>query len=178
MSVLPAAPFLVDFDAKSFDPVDVEEPPVFPAASGLEVQWADRVEEAYARGLEEGRRLAEAEAAAQLEEQKAEFEQHLAAAREVWCGEQGPQLAEQMAAAVRGAEDHITQSVPATMVLLLFMWMSCGYGNGLGFWKYITSEPIVKTQTLSRAPASAPTVTKSAAPKTPGDWIRDALGAR
>ena len=90
MSVVPAAPFLVDFGSPELASEIAEELALEASATGAEIDWAERVEEAYARGLEEGKRSAEAETVVLLEEQKAALEQSLAAAREAWCTEQGP----------------------------------------------------------------------------------------
>ena len=111
MSVVPAAPFLVDFGSPELVSEIAEEIPHEASAAGAEIDWAERVEEAYARGLEEGKRSAEAETVILLEEQKAALDQSLAAAREAWCTEQGPRLAEQIGIAVRGLEDRIAGSV-------------------------------------------------------------------
>ena len=71
MSVVPAAPFLVDFASTDLASEVAEEIPQQASAAGGEADWAERVEEAYARGIEEGKRSAEAETVALLEEQKA-----------------------------------------------------------------------------------------------------------
>ena len=110
MSVVPAAPFLVDFGSPELASEIAEELPLEASAAGAEIDWAERVEEAYARGLDEGKRSAEAETVVLLEEQRAALEQSLAAAREAWCTEQGPRLAEQVGAAIRGMEDRIAES--------------------------------------------------------------------
>jgi hypothetical protein len=110
VSVLPAAPFLVDFASTDLASEIAEEMPQQALAAGGEIDWAERVEEAYARGIEEGKRSAEAETIALLEEQKAALDQSLAAAREAWCNEQGPQVAEQIETAIRDMEDRIADS--------------------------------------------------------------------
>jgi flagellar biosynthesis/type III secretory pathway protein FliH len=106
----PAAPFLVDFASTDLASEIAEEMPQQALAAGGEIDWAERVEEAYARGIEEGKRSAEAETIALLEEQKAALDQSLAAAREAWCNEQGPQVAEQIETAIRDMEDRIADS--------------------------------------------------------------------
>ena len=110
MSVVPAAPFLVDFASTDLASEVAEEMPHQALAAGGEIDWAERVEEAYARGIEEGKRSAEAETIALLEEQKAALDQSLAAAREAWCNENGPQVAEQIGTAIRDMEDRIADS--------------------------------------------------------------------
>lgn len=110
MSVVPAAPFLVDFASTDLASEVAEEMPQQASAAGDEADWAERVEEAYARGIDEGKRSAEAETVVLLEEQKAALDQSLAAAREAWCNEQGPRLAEQIGTAIRDMEDRIADS--------------------------------------------------------------------
>jgi hypothetical protein len=108
--VVPAAPFLVDFASTDLTSEVAEEIPQQASAAAGEVDWAERVEEAYARGIEEGKRAAEAETVVLLEEQKAASDQSLAAAREAWCNEQGPRLAEQIGTAIRDMEERIAES--------------------------------------------------------------------
>jgi hypothetical protein len=110
VSVVPAAPFLVDFSSPELASEVAEEILVEPSAAGAEIDWAERVEEAYTRGIEEGKRSAEAETVVLLEEQKAALDQSLAAAREAWCTEQGPRLAEQIGTAIRDMEGRIAES--------------------------------------------------------------------
>jgi hypothetical protein len=45
-----------------------------------------------------------------LEGQKAALEQSLASAREAWCNEEGPRLADQIVTAIRDLEDRIAES--------------------------------------------------------------------
>lgn len=111
MSVVPAAPFLVDFGSPELASEVAEEMLLEASAAGAEIDWAERVEAAYTRGLEEGKRSAEAETVVLLDEQKAALDQNLAAAREAWCTEQGPRLAEQVGIAIRAMEDRIAGSV-------------------------------------------------------------------
>jgi hypothetical protein len=79
-------------------------------AAAAEADLAERVEDAYSRGIEEGKRAAEAETVVLLEQQKAALDQSLAAAREAWCNEQGPRIAEQIGTAIRDMEDRIADS--------------------------------------------------------------------
>jgi len=108
--VLPAAPFLIDFGLKEVRPEPAEQMPLALSPVGEDPGWAERVEEAYARGLEEGRASAQSEVDARLEQQRVELEQGLAATREAWCAEQGPQIAEHIEAAMRQLQDRIAQS--------------------------------------------------------------------
>lgn len=109
MSMHPAAPFLVDFDAKDLSEI-VEEAPRDIATVNPELHWGHRVEEVYARGIEDGRKAAEGEAVTRLEELKAEMEQGLAAAREAWCAEEAPRIAGQITTAIGDMEDRVAQS--------------------------------------------------------------------
>ena len=70
----------------------------------------DPVDEAYVRGVEDGKAAVEAEIAARLEEQKATFERDLVASRESSCLEQGTRIAEQLQAAIGDMEGRITDS--------------------------------------------------------------------
>jgi hypothetical protein len=110
VSVVPAAPFLVDFGSPELASEVAEEMPLEASAAGAEIDWAERVEEAYTRGIDAGKRSAEAETVVLLEEQKAVLDQSLAAAREAWCTEQGPRLAEQVGIAIRDMEGRIAES--------------------------------------------------------------------
>jgi hypothetical protein len=76
-----------------------------------EQAWAEQVEEAYARGQDEGRKAAETEALALLEEQKAALEQALTAARSTWCEAEGPKLAEQLLTAIGDMHNSLAGSV-------------------------------------------------------------------
>ena len=111
MSGVPIANFLVDFGNKdlSLELAPATLTPVLPIVE--EVNWGDRLEEARARGFEEGRQAAEAEVETRLAEQKVEAEQYIAAARASWCAEAGPQLADQFTNAVREMEERITTAV-------------------------------------------------------------------
>lgn len=111
MSAVPAAQFLVDFGGNEPAAVvageDLSE--VVPVA--VDSSQNGEVEEAYTRGLEEGKTAAEEQLQAELDEQKAAFEQSVASLRDSWCHEQGAQLAEKMDMAVRDMEERITESV-------------------------------------------------------------------
>lgn len=109
MSVVPAAPFLTDFGIRPLVPEPEEEPRQALAVGG-EIDWTGQVEEAYARGIEEGRQAAAADTIARLDEQKAASEHSLAAARQAWCEDQGPQIAELITTAIRDMEDRLALS--------------------------------------------------------------------
>jgi hypothetical protein len=66
----------------------------------------DPVDEAYVRGVEDGKAAVEAEIVARLDEQKERFERDLAASRESSCLEQGARIAEQLQAAIGDMEGH------------------------------------------------------------------------
>ena len=69
-----------------------------------EADKQQQVDAAYQQGIEEGRAAAAAEAEQRLVQQRSEFEQNLAAAREAWCGEEGSRLADQIKAALSAAK--------------------------------------------------------------------------
>jgi hypothetical protein len=71
---------------------------------------ADPVDEAYVRGVEDGKAAVEAEFAARLEAQKETFERDLVATRESWGLEQGALIAEQIQTAIGDMEGRITDS--------------------------------------------------------------------
>lgn len=82
MSAVPIANFLVEFAS---EPPPVASPVLAPAEPISDaLDWEARLDEAYARGLVEGRQAIEATADARLEEQRASFAAELDAAREAW----------------------------------------------------------------------------------------------
>ncbi|MDH4983660.1 hypothetical protein [Hyphomicrobium sp. D-2] len=86
MSAIPIANFLVEFASEL--PQPVASPMLAPVMSVVdELDWEAKLDEAYARGLVEGRQAVEAMADARIEEQRAEFEASLSAARAGWCEE-------------------------------------------------------------------------------------------
>jgi hypothetical protein len=115
VSVIPVAAFLIDFDAKAVAPDVAEETSRFVFGGVGEIQAIDPVEEAYQRGLEEGRLASEAAAEARIEELKAAMEISLAATRQAWCDEQGPQIARHITMAIREMEDRVAQSVACVL---------------------------------------------------------------
>jgi hypothetical protein len=110
LSAVPAAPFLVDFGGNESAAVVAGEAPCEAASDTEDVSQNGQIEEAYSRGLEEGKAVAAAQLQAQLDEQKAAFEQSVATLRDTWCREQGERLAEQIDVAVRDMEERLTDS--------------------------------------------------------------------
>ena len=111
MSGVPVANFLVDFGSKDL-PLELAPDTLSPGLPIIEeVNWSGRIEDAHARGFEEGRQSAEADAEARFAEQKAAAEQDIAAARTAWCAEIGPQLTDQFGNAVREMEDRICDAI-------------------------------------------------------------------
>ncbi|MEI9899723.1 MAG: hypothetical protein WDN31_05765 [Hyphomicrobium sp.] len=110
MSVIPVARFLTDFGIKDTagEIADVLPPAVPALADSI---WEERIDEAYARGMEEGRGAAEAEATARLDEQKAASEHSVAAARQTWVEETGPHIAAQITTALASMQDRIAEAV-------------------------------------------------------------------
>jgi hypothetical protein len=115
VSVIPVAAFLIDFDAKAVTPDVAEETSQYVFGGVGDIQPIDPVEEAYARGLDEGRRASEIAAEARIEELKAAMDLSLAATRQAWCEEQGPQIAERITTAVRELEERVSQSVACVL---------------------------------------------------------------
>lgn len=110
MRMVPAALFLADFGNKEPAAGPAEVTTLEALAVGSDSGASEQIDAAHARGLEEGRTAAEAEALERLEEQKAAAEQTLAAAREQWCSEEGARIAEQVETAFRGMEDRIADA--------------------------------------------------------------------
>lgn len=110
MSVVPAALFLVDFGSNDTAAAIADETLRGAATAAADDGEAERLEEAYSRGVEEGNAAVQAQTGARLEEQKVAFEQSLAALRESWCREEGVRIAEQMKTAIRDMEERIAHS--------------------------------------------------------------------
>lgn len=107
MSAVSAARFLADFGADG----DARAP----RAGGAPVQndsaaAAAKVDEAFARGIDDGRAAAESEFEAKLEEQKAEFAAQLAAERLGWAAATGEELANRVLAAVQEFEGRVADT--------------------------------------------------------------------
>jgi hypothetical protein len=111
VSVVPAAFFLVDFGIKDLasGTVGAEVSTADPLAP--DAGAPDATADAYARGLEEGRQSAQAEAAAHLEAHQAAAEQTLTEARAAWCREEGARIAELIGIAVGDMELRIADAV-------------------------------------------------------------------
>jgi len=116
LSVVPVAHFLVDFSAAPLVEAVPEEPL---AAVTPEADWEERVADAYARGIEEGKRLAEADAIAELQIQKAAWEKSAAEAREAWCADTGAGISAQIAAAFGALEDQIATAAERVLMPLV-----------------------------------------------------------
>lgn len=107
----PVAQFLVDFGSKPAPEVVTDEllVPLVPSISEAEI--AERVDEAHARGIEDGRRAAEEEAGVRLEEQALATQHEIAAARASWIDETAPQIAAEIGSAIEAMEDRIAAAV-------------------------------------------------------------------
>lgn len=110
MSVIPVAHFLMDFGIKSLPAEVADDTPVQAQVPG-EAYWSERIEEAHARGVEEGRKAAEADALVRLEEQNTAMQQNIEAAREAWVQEAGPRLAALLNGAIAEMENRIAEAV-------------------------------------------------------------------
>ena len=105
MSAVPAARYLTDFgaDGQARAPL---------AGSSAQIRndsaaAAVKLDEAFARGVDDGRAAAESEFEAKLEEQKAEFAAQLAAERQEWAAATGEELANRLLAAVQEFEARV-----------------------------------------------------------------------
>jgi hypothetical protein len=105
MSAVPAARYLTDFgaggDARA-QHAGVSVKTDTPAAAKLD--------EAFARGVDDGRAAAEAEFEAKLEEQRAEFDAQLAAERQEWATSIGEELANRLLGAVKEFEGRVAET--------------------------------------------------------------------
>jgi hypothetical protein len=109
LSVVPAALFLMDFSGSErgeelLDELAGDEAVTLPEFA------TDPVDEAYVRGVEDGKAAVEADIVARLEEQKATFEQDLAASRQSWCLAEGARIARQLLTAMGDMEGRIAES--------------------------------------------------------------------
>ncbi|HXF55715.1 MAG TPA: hypothetical protein VNK52_16495 [Hyphomicrobiaceae bacterium] len=98
MTAIPAASYLVEFGSRSRagEPAD---------------DAAGRIEEAFARGMAEGKAAARREYEAELDRRNEAFAQKLASEREAWAAETAEKLAVQMAAGMRSIEESIANSL-------------------------------------------------------------------
>ena len=71
---------------------------------------AAKLDEAFARGVDDGRAAAEAEFEARLEEQRTEFDARLAAERQEWATSIGEELANRLLAAVKEFEGRVAET--------------------------------------------------------------------
>jgi hypothetical protein len=112
----PVAQFLVDFGSKPVPEALVDSLPL----TGISEQdLAERVEEAYIRGIEEGRRVAEEEAVLRLEEQKLATQQAIAAARAAWADEIGPHIGAQIGSAFETLHQQIAEAAERALMPFL-----------------------------------------------------------
>jgi hypothetical protein len=107
MSAVPAARFLAEFGAEA---VAAAPPGAEPDANRSACTPAE-LEEAFARGVEEGQAAARAECDVQLEEQRGQFAAELEAARQEWVTGACEQLAGSLLAAVSEFEVRIAETV-------------------------------------------------------------------
>jgi hypothetical protein len=107
MSAVPAARYLADFstDGDRRSPHAGGRP-----AEADSAMAAAKVDEAFARGIDDGRAAAESEFEAKLEEQRAEFAEQLATARQEWAAGAGEELANRLLAAVQEFEKRVAET--------------------------------------------------------------------
>jgi len=110
LNAVPAALFLMDFGGIQPGEELLDDALAGEEAAVVAAFTTDPVDEAYVRGVEDGKAAVEAEIVARLEEQKATFEQDLAASRESWCIEEGARIAEQLQTAIGDMEGRIADS--------------------------------------------------------------------
>jgi hypothetical protein len=108
MSAVPAARYLADFGADG----DVRAPRAGGSApvKNDSATAAAKIDEAFARGIDDGRAAAESEFEAKLEEQRAEFAAQLAAERQEWAAATGEELANRLVAAVQEFEGRVAET--------------------------------------------------------------------
>jgi hypothetical protein len=106
MSAVPAARYLTDFGAAG----DGRAPHAGSMQAKSESTAAAKLDEAFARGVDDGRAAAEAEFEARLEEQRTEFDARLAAERQEWATSIGEELASRLLAAVKEFEGRVAET--------------------------------------------------------------------
>ena len=107
MIAVPAARYLADFGADG----DARAPHAGGApVKNDSVAAAARIDEAFARGIDDGRAAAESEFETKLEEQRAEFAAQLAAERQEWAAGTGEELANRLLAAVQEFESRVAET--------------------------------------------------------------------
>lgn len=117
--MVPAALFLMDFSgSESAAEIVVESPandePAIAAAIAA-VTTSHAIDDAYVRGVEDGRATAEAELAVHIEKQKQELEQSYAASREAWCREEGERIGEQFKTEILAMEGRIADATACVL---------------------------------------------------------------
>ena len=106
MSAVPAARYLADFSAD-------DEFPSLPADALFENDGAAataKLDEEFARGLENGRSEARAAFQVMLEEQQGEFTARLATERQQWAAQTGEELANRLLAAIAELERRVADT--------------------------------------------------------------------
>lgn len=106
MSAVPAARYLTDFGAAG----DARAPHAGSMQAKTEITAAAKLDEAFARGVDDGRAAAEAEFEARLEEQRTEFDARLAAERQEWATSIGEELANRLLGAVKEFEGRVAET--------------------------------------------------------------------
>ena len=106
MSAVPAARYLTDFGAAG----DPRAPHAASMQAKSDSTAAAKLDEAFARGVDDGRAAAEAEFEARLEEQRTEFDARLAAERQEWATSIGEELANRLLAAVAEFEGRVAET--------------------------------------------------------------------
>jgi hypothetical protein len=106
MSAVPAARYLADFGAGA----DGRPLQARGGVPSKDESTAAKLEEALARGLEQGRAEAAAEYEAKLEEQRSQFADELAAARAEWAASVGEELGNRIGAALAEFEGRVAET--------------------------------------------------------------------
>ena len=105
MSAVPAARYLTDFGAGGDGRVQHAGVSV-----KNDIMAAAKLDEAFVRGVDDGRAAAEAEFETKREEQRAEFDAQLAAERQEWATSIGEQLANRLLGAVKEFEGRVAET--------------------------------------------------------------------
>lgn len=120
MSAAPVAHYLMEFGAGSRPPPPAlrqEAAPVFMRSPAEEL--AERLAEATARGREDGRAAAQAEAELSLAAERRRAEDALASERARWSDEEGSRLADLLGAGLSAIEERIAASVAGILTPLV-----------------------------------------------------------
>ena len=105
MSAVSAARYLTDFGAAG----DARAQHAGASVKN-DTTAAAKLDEAFARGVDDGRAAAEAEFETKLEEQRAEFDARLAAERQEWATSIGEELANRLLGAVKELEGRVAET--------------------------------------------------------------------